>query len=314
MATMADKTKKKRKTKTKKQTVDVTLRLNVEVVAKGKPKPRARKERVKQIRSRRRPNLRETRRALMSGGSTEPQQAFGSPAFYGNVKMLTDNAMNQFQNQRYSLENKLREAAAEQQVLADRGGGGGAAERQQREIQELRAELRVNERLFLGAGGQQQQIAVAAAGFERGRAQQVGQQLHQQEARQEQREDQAAIEEAERRQSLAQVQQYSDTRLQEEASKLPGLQAMDFSPQAFSAAKFKEVKGDIVKALAYGGAEDEAALVEKLKRTHRAQGRTESQVKQATRLQQRAAEGSPKKAVRGYESEDEFFTDEEGDD
>ena len=157
---------------------------------------------------------------------------------------------------------------------------------------------------------------MAAAGFERGRAQQVGQQLHQQEARQEQREEQAAIDEAERRQSLAQVQQYSDTRLQEEASKLPGLQAMDFSPQAFSAAKFKEVKGDIVKVLAYGGAENEAALVEKLKQTHRAQGRTESRERQvqAIRLQQRAAEGSPKKAVRGFESGEEELEDEEGGD
>jgi len=91
---------KKKKGKGKK-TIDLTLRLNVELEqGKGKQKPR--KERVKRITSRKRQNLREMRRGMLtqaqaSGGG---QSVFANPAFYGNVKMLTDSAMNQFQNQR----------------------------------------------------------------------------------------------------------------------------------------------------------------------------------------------------------------------
>ena len=38
--------------------------------------------------------------AQASGGG---QSVFANPAFYGNVKMLTDSTMNQFQNQRYRV-------------------------------------------------------------------------------------------------------------------------------------------------------------------------------------------------------------------
>ena len=108
MASSAKHTKKHRKRKKGKkraqQTIDLTLRLNVEL-AQGKQQPR--KERVKRITSRKRQNLREMRRSLPGAGGP---QAFSNPAFYGNVKMLTDSAMNQFQNKRYALENKLRES------------------------------------------------------------------------------------------------------------------------------------------------------------------------------------------------------------
>ena len=49
------------------------------------------------IRSRRRPNLRELRQAM----PPDPR-AFHNPAYYGNVAMLTNSALSQFQNQRYS--------------------------------------------------------------------------------------------------------------------------------------------------------------------------------------------------------------------
>ena len=97
------KKKGKGKKKGKKQTIDLTLRLNVALgVEQGKGKQKPRKERVKRITSRKRQNLREMRRGMLtqaqaSGGG---QSVFANPAFYGNVKMLTDSAMNQFQNQR----------------------------------------------------------------------------------------------------------------------------------------------------------------------------------------------------------------------
>ena len=54
------------------------------------------------IRSRRRPNLRELRQAM----PPDPR-AFHNPAYYGNVAMLTNSALSQFQNQRYSMEREL---------------------------------------------------------------------------------------------------------------------------------------------------------------------------------------------------------------
>ena len=107
---------------------------------------------------------------------------------------------------------------------------------------------------------------------------------------------------------------YSDEKLKEEASQLPGLKAFDSSPQAFSKEKFKQTKDDIVKVLAFGDPDDTAALVDKFKGTHRAKGRTESREKQvqALRLKAKTEEGTPKKAVRGYgsdeEEEEEFYS------
>jgi len=59
--------------------------------------------------------------------------------------------------------------------------------------------------------------------------------------------------------------------------------------------------------LAFGDPDETAELVDQFKATHRAQGRTESREKQvqALRLQAKKGEGTPKKAVRGYGSEEE---------
>ena len=111
------------------QTIDLTLRFNVQVEQGKQP----RKERVKRITSRKRQNLREMRRSLPGAGGP---QAFANPAFYGNVKMLTDSAMNQFQNKRYAIENQLRESAAEQKAL-QLAGREQAAQRQGGEVQAL---------------------------------------------------------------------------------------------------------------------------------------------------------------------------------
>ena len=124
--------KRKKGKKRAQQTIDLTLRLNVELSQRqGKQQPR--KERVKYIRSRKRQNLREMRRSLPGAGGP---QAFSNPAFYGNVKMLTDSAMNQFQNKRYAIENQLRESAAEQKAL-QLAGREQAAQRQGGEVQAL---------------------------------------------------------------------------------------------------------------------------------------------------------------------------------
>ena len=103
---------------TRGKTIDLTLTIknvNVELVAGGGG---PRRERVKRITSRKRMNLREMRQSMPGAGGP---QAFANPAFYGNVKMLTDSAMNQFQNQRYSMERELREMKAEGRAVAEVG-------------------------------------------------------------------------------------------------------------------------------------------------------------------------------------------------
>ena len=114
------KTKKKRLVKRRKVSSQPNVQVNVNVQAQQVPK----KERVKRIQSRRRPNLREMRRGMLTqaqahgGGGASP---FSNPAFYGNVKMLTDSAMNQFQNQRYGLEQQIRDTGSEQKALLAAG-------------------------------------------------------------------------------------------------------------------------------------------------------------------------------------------------
>ena len=305
------KAKKKGKGKKtgKKQTIDLTLRLNVEL-EQGKQKPR--KERVKRITSRKRQNLREMRRGMLtqSQASGGGQSVFANPAFYGNVKMLTDSAMNQFQNQRYSLEQQVRESSAEQKAML----AAGRADAAQQAAQALVAQTRQLADLQQRFGFQSQQLA-AAAGVEKGKAVTLQQQQEQQAIEQQYAAETQAEQEAQRKARLAEVRAYSDERLREEASQLPGLKALDFSPQAFSAAKFKQTKDDIVKVLALGDPDDTAALVDQFKATHRAQGRTESREKkvQALRLQAKKEEGTPKKAARGYGSDEEEEQEEEED-
>jgi hypothetical protein len=121
-----NKTKKKRLVKSKKVSSNKPIvQVNVNVQAQQAPKQQPNKrERVKRIQSRQRPNLREMRRGMLTqaqaqgGGGASP---FANPAFYGNVKMLTDSAMNQFQNQRYGLEQQIRDSGSEQKALLAAG-------------------------------------------------------------------------------------------------------------------------------------------------------------------------------------------------
>ena len=302
-----DKAKKKGKGKKKgkKQTIDLTLRMNVEL-QQGKQQPR--KERVKRITSRKRQNLREMRQSLPGAGGP---QAFANPAFYGNVKMLNNAALNQFQNQRYSLEQQVRESSAEQKALL----AAGRADAAQQAAQALATQAQQLTNLQQRFGFQSQQLAAvsAAAGVEQGKAVTLQQQHEQQAIEQQYAAGTQAEQEAQRKARLAEVRAYSDERLKEEASQLPGLKGLDFSPQAFSKDKFRQTKYDIVKVLALGDPDDTAALVDQFKATHRAQGRTESREKQvqALRLQAKKGEGTPKKAVRGYGSEEEEEEEEE---
>ena len=239
------------------QTIDLTLRLNVQV-EQGKKRAQPRRERVKYIRSRKRQNLREMRQSLPGAGGP---QAFSNPAFYGNVKMLTDSAMNQFQNKRYALENQLRESAAEQKAL-QLTGRQEAAQHQGNEVAALQAQLNETIKMFTGV--------VAHQAGEQGKLKGVAQEK-----------DQAAIEKAEREEALARVQAYTDKELKAAISARPALQKIDWSPGAFSTAKWKEVKTDVQQVLAFQDAQDEADLVAKLKPTHRAQGRTKSRKRTA---------------------------------
>merc|ERR1711865_1252296 len=97
-------------------------------------------------------------------------------------------------------------------------------------------------------GFQSQQLAAvsAAAGVEKGKALSAEQQLQQQSIEKHYAAEQAAQQEQERAARLAEVRGYSDKRLKEEASQLPGLKDLDFSPQPFSKEKFKQNKDDIV--------------------------------------------------------------------
>ena len=156
---MGEKKRKQKKKQTKKQTVDLTLRLNVELDA-GKRQQQPRRERVRRITSRKRANLREMRRAMPMAGA----QSFGNPAFYGNVKLLTNSAMNQFQNQRYSLEQQVRESAAEQRAML----AAGRAKAAQQAAEALATQTKQLADLQQRFGFQSQQLAQvsAAAGVE----------------------------------------------------------------------------------------------------------------------------------------------------
>ena len=237
------------------QTIELTLRLNVEL-AQGKQQ---RRERVKRLTSRKRQNLREMRRSLPGAGGP---QAFANPAFYGNVKMLTDSAMNQFQNKRYAIENQLRESAAEQKAL-QLAGREQAAQHQGNEVAALQAQLNETIRMFTGV--------VAHQAGEQGKLKGVAQEK-----------TQTAIEKAEREAALARVEtQYSDDELKAAISERPALRSFDFSPQAFSTDKFREVKKQMQKVLAFEDPQDEASLLQKLEKTHRFQGRTKSRKRTA---------------------------------
>ena len=294
---MAKKGKKKGKKKKQKQTIDLTLRLNVELEQRKRAQPR--KQRVKRITSRKRMNLREMRQSMPGAGGP---QAFANPAFYGNVKQLNDSALNQFQNQRYSLEQQLRDSSAEQKALL----AAGKVQAAQQLADALTTQAKQLSDLQHKFGFQsQQQIAQisAAAGAEHQKAKTAEQQI-----------EQASFDESERQARMAQVEQLSDQELKERISALPAFARQDFSPEAIKPAKFKETQGLMRKVLAFGQPADEAQLFKAFSGTDRARGRTKSR---AARLAQMAEQGTPRKAVRGFgddsseEEEVEFFSEEE---
>ena len=92
--------------------------------------------------------------------------AFANPAVYGNVKQLNNAALNQFQNQRYGLEQQLRDSEQKAMLAA-----GKAAQAQQLADarQQTATQLGDLQKTF---GFQSQQLAAvsAAAGVERGKA------------------------------------------------------------------------------------------------------------------------------------------------
>ena len=224
------------------QTIELTLRLNVELAQGKKP----RRERVKRITSRKRQNLREMRRSLPGAGGP---QAFSNPAFYGNVKMLTDSAMNQFQNKRYAIENQLRESAAEQKAL-QLAGHEQAAQRQGGEVAALQAQLNETIKMFTGV--------VAHQAGEQGQLKGVAQEK-----------DQAAIEAAEEEASLSKTRQRGEKWLKQQGAELVAQRWEGFTPKAIKTQKFGETQDLMVRALTFGRDEDIEALQDAYDQTAR---------------------------------------------
>ena len=249
--------KKRRKRKAKKaKTIDLTLRLNVEL-AQGKQQPR--KERVKYIRSRKRQNLREMRRSLPGAGGP---QAFANPAFFGNVKSLTDSAMNQFQTKRYNLEHELRDARAEQQALL-RAGKEEAASQLQLEADRYQRQLATLQQQFLG----QAQQAGAAAGYAKAKADVAEGQLEQQAVEQQYQVDEAAAEAA----ALSQTRQQGESWLKEQAAALLAQRFGEgFTPTGIKPQKFKDTKDLMVRAVTFQRDEDIEELQDAFDSTARA--------------------------------------------
>ena len=112
------------------------------------------RERVKQIRSRKRPNLRQMRNGM--GGLTAAN--LRQPNFFGNTAMLTNAAMAAMNNKAYATERQLLDMKS--QVSAQQQDGRQIADSQQQTIQALQNELAVT-RAFGQAAHQrgQQQVA-----------------------------------------------------------------------------------------------------------------------------------------------------------
>ena len=184
--------KGKKKGKKKKQTIDLTLTIkNVNIELEQKKKAQPRKARVKYIRSRKRMNLREMRQSMPGAGGP---QAFANPAFYGNVKQLNDSALNQFQNQRYSLEQQLRDSSAEQKALL--AAGKVQAAQQLADALTTQAKQLTDLQHKFGFQSQQQIAQIsAAAGAEHQKAKTAEQQI-----------EQAAIDEVDRQSRMSKVQ------------------------------------------------------------------------------------------------------------
>jgi hypothetical protein len=258
----AKKGKKKNKKANKKQAIDLTLRLNVELEQSRKQEPR--KQRVKRITSRNRQNLREMRRGMLTQAQAQGgggQSVFANPAFYGNVKMLTDSAMNQYQNQRYSLEQQVRESSAEQKAML----AAGRAEAAQQAAQALATQTQQLTNLQQRFGFQPQQLAAVAG--------QAGVQIGQQQERArsaEQQLEQAGIE-----RQYAQEQQNAAAAIPK-ADLVPQLIPLlnqhygegHFTPQGITKHMLTKYEGDIRAAIA-GDEQARTKLIAKFDDTKR---------------------------------------------
>ena len=282
---MGEKKRKQKKKAAKKQTVDLTLRLNVELDTGKKQQPR--RERVRRITSRKRANLREMRRAMPMAGA----QSFGNPAFYGNVKLLSNSAMNQFQNQRYSLEQQVRESSAEQRAML----AAGRAKAAQQAAEALATQTKQLADLQQRFGFQSQQLAQvsAAAGVERGKAQTLEQQQQQQAIEQQYAVEEEAKQKRAREEKQAEAEQLSDQEVKERISALPAFAAQDFSPEAIKPAKFKETEGLMRRVIAFGEKADEIRLYKAFQATDRARGKSKSRAKRAAEEQAQQEQQEP---------------------
>ena len=255
--------KKTKKNKKNRKMVDLTLRLNVEL-EQGKPQPT--KQRVKRITSRKRQNLREMRRGMITqaqaqAGGGGQQSLFANPAFYGNVKMLSDAALNQFQNQRYSLEQQVRESSAEQKAML----AVGRAEAAQQAAQALATQTQQLADLQQRFGFQPQQLAAVAG--------QAGLQIGQQQERARSAEEQ--LEQANVEQQYAQEQQTAAAAIPK-AELVPQLIPLlnrhygegHFTPQGISKHMLTKYEQDIRAAIA-GDEQARAKLIAKFDDTKR---------------------------------------------
>ena len=255
--------KKTKKNKKNRKMVDLTLRLNVEL---EQGKPQRIHERVKRITSRKRQNLREMRRGMITqaqaqAGGGGQQSLFANPAFYGNVKMLSDAALNQFQNQRYSLEQQVRESSAEQKAML----AVGRAEAAQQAAQALATQTQQLADLQQRFGFQPQQLAAVAG--------QAGLQIGQQQERARSAEEQ--LEQANVEQQYAQEQQTAAAAIPK-AELVPQLIPLlnrdygegHFTPQGISKHMLTKYEQDIRAAIA-GDEQARVKLIAKFDDTKR---------------------------------------------
>ena len=153
--------RKKSKSTKKGKTIDLTLRLNLEL-EQGKTTAR---ERVKRIRSRKRPNLRKMRNGM--GGLTAAN--LKQPNFFGNTALLTNAAMAAMNNKAYATERQLLDMQSE--MRAQQQSGRQIADSTQQTIQALQNELALTRGMGQAAVAYgRQEVASTEA---RGKSQQV---------------------------------------------------------------------------------------------------------------------------------------------
>ena len=198
--------------------------------------------------------------------------------------MLTDSAMNQFQNKRYAIENELRESAAEQKAL-QLAGREQAAQHQGDETRTLQAQLNETIRMFTGV--------VAHQAGEQGQLKGVAQEK-----------DQAAIEAAEEEAALSKTRQRGEKWLKQQGAELVAQRWEGFTPKAIKTQKFGETQDLMVRALTFGRDEDIEALQDAYDQT----ARVKMLRKHAAGQQTPAREPAPEPQAEEESQEEAFST------